>query len=150
MFDHLSYDPMTGHITSTKTRKIAGSKGANGYMQIKVAGKVYYQHRLAWYLHFGYWPENQIDHINGVKTDNRISNLRLATNKQNAQNTGLRRDNTSGVRGVYYEKGRKSPWKARIKIDGKFKFLGYFVTKGEAETAYQTAAEEHFAAFKRN
>lgn len=91
-------------------------------------------------------PKIQVDHINGNKLDNRKKNLRLATNQQNQYNVGLRKDNTSGYKGVsWYKKGKK--WHAAIRNGNKSIHLGYFKTAVEAARAYDKAAVEFFGEY---
>lgn len=128
--------------SNAKVGDVAGRKHSRGYWHIGIDGKDYLAHRLAWLYMTGAWPTNQIDHINGVRDDNRISNLRGATNAENQQNTALRDDNTSGFMGVswFRERGK---WHARITIAGKDKHLGYFDTPEDAHEAYLTAKAAH-------
>lgn len=129
----LHYDPETGVFTrkvrtsnDVKVGDIAGSMTADGYIRIRVDGRRYLAHRLAWFHVYGTWPEDQLDHISGVRDDNRISNLREATNTQNCQNHKSPRCNsTSGYLGVSFRKeiGR---WHAHITVSGKKIHLGFF------------------------
>jgi hypothetical protein len=88
-------------------------------------GKTYYVHRLAWFFVHGVMPGNQVDHINGVKGDNRIANLRNATQSQNLANTPAKRDNTSGAKNVHWCNTRRV-WVAKVKRDGKTRHAGDF------------------------
>lgn len=97
-------------------------------------------HRIAWLLHYGQWPEGDIDHINGVKTDNRIENLRVGTRASGNHNKGVNRLNSSGFRGVSWDSDRRK-WAAQIKIDGKNKRLGRFKDVEDASRAYEAAAK---------
>lgn len=91
----------------------AGCRTARGYRAIRFAGKLHYEHRLAILFTTGDWPVEQVDHINGVKTDNRLSNLRPATNAENCYNLKLQRRNTSGTKGVSWDESR-GKWQAKI------------------------------------
>jgi hypothetical protein len=96
-------------------------------------------HRLAWAHYYGEWPCRHLDHRNRTRDDNAIRNLRLATVAQNRANSGLRKDNSSGVRGVSYQSARRK-WRARLNVGGRQVFYGYYGTKEEAIRARQTAA----------
>ncbi len=142
----LSYNPDTGVFrwvipptTVIKPNAIAGTRTANGYRQIRYDNHIYYAHRLAWLYTYGNFPDRFIDHINRVRDDNRIANLREADDKQNCQNMSLRSDNDTGVRGVSWNASR-GKWRAKIRD----RHLGMFSTISEARAAYQTAADEMF------
>lgn len=92
-------------------------------------------HRVIWAIHYGEWPENEVDHINGNKTDNRIENLRIATPSENRCNRGKQRNNTSGYKGVYFNK-RSNSWYAEIRKSGIKKYLGSAKTPEEAHKIY--------------
>jgi hypothetical protein len=141
MFTELRYDPMTGLLYWTVDRRnvkkdtIAGSLcKINKYIKIMVNKKNYQAHRVCWYLHYGSFPTNQIDHINGVRHDNRICNLREATDAENRQNSAKRKDNSSGYTGVCWSK-KEGKFETRIYVNNKKIFLGYF---DSAELAHQT------------
>jgi hypothetical protein len=142
------YDPENGVFTwLVKTGKKSvvgakiGSKHSAGYMEAKIDGVRYYLHRLAWIYVTGEDPKDlQIDHINGDRSDNRFSNLRLATNGQNQQNAKLKKTNKSGYKGVYWSEGNKA-WVACICIDGKSRALGSFTTPEAARDAWLKASE---------
>jgi len=148
------YEPETGHIYWVKLgkgkikKKPAGTKVSSGYIGICVGDKRYFAHRLAWVLHYGFWPNEQIDHINGDKADNRISNLREATNSQNGKNYGFNTRNTSGVKGVSFCKST-GRWRAIIKVNHKSKCLGRYDTKENAARARQIAEEKYFGEWRR-
>ncbi|AAP58725.1 57R [Xanthomonas phage Xp10] len=145
----LSYDADTGLLIWKVSRKgtkgigsVAGCVNGDGYLQVKVHGKLYQAHRLAWFLSKGTWPSQQLDHINGIKTDNRIVNLRECTDAENKQNRGKSSNNTSGVPGVGWHKQRKK-WRAQIKVNGKNIHLGWFDTIEEAAAARAAAKEKY-------
>ena len=98
---------------------------STGYWHIKINRRAYKRSRLIWLYHHGYFPENEIDHINRVKTDDRIENLRHVSAQCNIRNQGMRCDNTSGITGVCWEK-RHHKWQAQIRANGKTKNLGFF------------------------
>mgnify|MGYP000028093486 CR=1 FL=1 len=129
----LTYDPITGvfkrrNDPESKVGRIA----TKGYRQIMVSGKRYMAHRLAWLYIHGVWPDGQIDHINQVKDDNRIENLRVVTNKQNGENVSMFSHNTSGAKGVRFRSGS---WLAEIRHHKKTQHLGSFETLEDAKAA---------------
>ena len=137
----LDYFPETGEFRwkvrsgSVKAGDVAGTPHSRGYIQIMVDGYIYLSHRLAWLYVYGYFPEAHIDHINCVKNDNRIANLREANYSENGQNIRKpRRSNKLGFLGVYLHNCGK--FVAQIQVNGKNKNLGYFSTPGEAHAAY--------------
>lgn len=147
----LNYDPETGIFTwkvRTSTRvkvgDITGCPGGHGYLLIRVCSRLHKAHRLAWLYVYGSWPTDQIDHINRNRSDNRISNLREVTNKQNNQNRSKPSNNTSGHPGVSWYK-RDSKWQAQITHNQKDIFLGYFTTLEEAISARKAAEKLYWA-----
>lgn len=94
-----------------------------------------YTHRAVWLLGTGSWPPNDIDHIDGNRQNNRLSNLRSVTAKQNHENRATSSNNTSGFPGVYWVTKRKR-WKSQLMLDGRPHFLGYFENKEDARVAY--------------
>jgi hypothetical protein len=140
----LHYCPDTGVFTWRVTRgghvqagRVAGTL-KQGYGQIMVDKKHYYAHRLAWLYTHGVWP-SMLDHINRDKLDNRIVNLREVTWSQNGQNQTSDPKNTSGYRGVIWEKNRNK-WRARIQVNRKLIHIGYFDTVEDAARAYAAGA----------
>jgi hypothetical protein len=138
----LKYDPETGVFTWRYGRnkgRTTGCKNSDGYLVIGwTKMQTQYAHRLAWLYVHGTRPK-ELDHINGDRTDNRISNLRPVTRSQNNVNSGLQRSNKSGFKGVSWDNARQK-WAARISTGIRYAFLGYFDTKESASTAYQDAA----------
>jgi len=141
----LSYDSTTGLFIwavsrgKLKNGATAGYNRPDGYNHIKLDYKYYYTHRLAWLYVYGEFPENEIDHINQNRSDNRISNLREANRQENKHNQSKpNKNNASGYLGVYWNKIEKK-WSAQIAINGKDKRLGVFNTAEEASEAYLKA-----------
>jgi len=98
---------------------------STGYLEIKINGTKYKAHRLAYLYYHGHWPENDIDHINGIKTDNREENLRDVSHYENMRNQVLRKNNNSGVTGVSWHKA-SGKWRVYINTEYKIKHLGYY------------------------
>lgn len=150
----LHYDQDTGIFTwLVKPRRavypgaVAGHKHkANGYWQIKINNRHYLAHRLAWLYMTGLWPIDQIDHIDGNRSNNCWFNLRAATASQNGANMKPQFD--KDTKGVRYRKDR-SCWTAYIRVNGVLYWLGSFQTKENAEQAYAKAADKHFGSYKR-
>lgn len=146
----LDYDPETGYLMwrvprrGVRPDRLAGCPRRNGYAFVFVDGKFYLAHRVAWAVHTGSWPSANIDHVNGVKSDNRWVNLRLATTVENGRNRGAPSNNTSGFKGVSRNKKR---WASSIYISRRKVHLGTFDTPEEAHAAYCKAASEHHREF---
>jgi len=115
----------------------AGGFMADGYGQIQYSGEHYLIHRLIWLWHHGYFPENQIDHIDRNRKNNRIENLREVTCQCNSRNCGNPKDNTSGVKGISWNV-RKKKWKAKI-LDN---YLGYYINFNDAVLARLKAEQQ--------
>ena len=127
--------------------KKAGYLRNNGYIEIALHGQKMAAHRLAWLFGHKEDPgDKQIDHINSDRADNRIANLRLATQKQNMSNLRKRDGTTSVYKGVSWYK-RKRKWIAQIRINGKSTHLGCFHDELAAHMAYCQAAQKHFGEF---
>lgn len=133
-------------------REALTAKTAQGYKHGSIWCKKYLAHRVIWIFLNGHIDDGfEIDHVNGLKHDNRIENLRLATRKQNSANRPNHQNTSSGVKGVSWDK-RNKKWEAHIGVNYKKKRLGRFDSLGEAEAAYLAAAEEYqgqFAHHKR-
>ena len=147
----LHYDQETGIFTwkvraarNVKAGDAAGCQNGEGYLLISVQSRLYKAHRLAWLYAHGSWPKDQLDHVNRVRTDNRIENLREVTNKQNHQNKSKPSSNTSGHTGVCWHK-RISKWVARIMHNYKHIHLGYFTDIEDAVAARKAAEKLYWA-----
>jgi len=126
--------------------KAAGFKRPDGYIEVRLDGRIYLAHRLIWLIHFGSWPCRDVDHRDRVPGNNRIDNLRLATATQNMQNQTIRVNNTSGVKGVYFDKGTMK-WRAQIVVNGRAKYIGIYGSIVDAQAARRKAANENFGEF---
>lgn len=119
-----------------------------GYLATSIDGERYLVHRLCWFLYYGSWPSKDIDHINGNKRDNRIVNLRLATDSQNLCNGKLRKDSTSGFKGVSLD-SRDGRWQAYLNVNGRRLSLGRYDTPEDAHAVRDAAAKQHHGEFAR-
>lgn len=145
----VSYCPKTGLFTWINNRSkhikagsVAGTGShEKGYCSLRIDGSGYYQHRLVWLYVYGYFPTQDIDHINGCPGDNSISNLREATRSQNLFNTARVKTNTSGFKGVTWS-NRDKRWCAQITVKGVTKNLGSFKKVEDAAIAYSNSAKE--------
>jgi len=143
----VSYDPENGvfrwkiQVGSRKPGDEAGYIRPDGYSRITVLGNPQLSHRLAWLYTHGCWPSDQLDHINGVRSDNRIANLREATHAQNHQNRIIRSDNKSGYLGVCWHK-RDRKWVAQIRVNKKNIHLGVYDSPSDAAEAYLRAKQK--------
>jgi hypothetical protein len=148
----LSYDPETGlfiRLITSSSNAIKGDTAGyihDGYVNIKINGKAYKAHRLAWLYMTGEWPEDEIDHINGITHYNVWNNLREATHHQNCKNRKLNINNASGFKGVHKEKNK---WRASVNIDKIQVFIGLFNTPEEAYDARMDYVSIHYGEFAR-
>jgi len=139
----LHYDKATGVFKSKKAigsitkNQIMGCVGKVGYVIIGINKKTYRAHKLAWLYMYGNYPKS-LDHINHIKSDNRIKNLRVVTQQENCKNQSKPKNNTSGAVGVHWLKENKR-WRAYISIDGKRKYLGCYSKFSEALNARKEA-----------
>lgn len=146
------YDPQTGSFTwkvaAARRVKVGGPAGGKSgrYVCIRIHGRLYRAHRLAWLYVTGQWPKDQVDHINGVEDDNRFLNLREATNTENQRNRKKKKDNTSGFKGVCFVKSKRL-WMASIVVQRKSINLGYFRAPEDAHRAYCAAAKKYHGQF---
>lgn len=152
LLDVLRYDQNTGHLWWNQVRKKSlkdkpAGADQHGYVRLIVDGEKLYAHRLAWFYVHGEWPEHEIDHINRVRNDNRIKNLRCVTRMQNGCNMPRPRDNTSGFIGVSWAK-RERLFEAYITVNRRRMNLGYFKRAAEAYRARQAAEDKYFGALR--
>jgi len=166
----LHYDPLTGvfhrlkHTTEGQggcrwhslLGRPCGWRQGHGYIGIRVEGRKYAAHRLAWFYVHGVWPEGEIDHRNGVPSDNRIANLRDATHQQNVQSRKIGAANKTGVKGVHWSlysrgkgRGRRGRWIATIGDGKRQRRIGRFKTFEEAVAAREAAARALHGEFYR-
>ena len=138
--DGLFYDKYLTEI-GCKPKPLGGVV-PQGYRKIGLFGLYFSEHRLAWFYHYGEWPKNYIDHINGLKADNRIGNLRDVTKKQNGENRHSL-SGKSGVRGVCWA-SKQGAWKAYVRHDSKLYQFGFFKEKSDAEAAAKAARDKFF------
>lgn len=139
----LEYDAKEGVLrwrvkqrNGSEAGSIAGCVDAanGGYRKIRIGQRLYLSHRLIWFMEKGRWPKEEIDHINGDRSDSRLENLRLATRGQNRCNAKLPSTNTSGAKGIYWDKQLRK-WRARVKYEGRKYYFGSFASIDEAAAA---------------
>lgn len=135
------------HICANWNARYAGSEAIScltpsGHKTGRINDKMFYAHRIIWAMQTGSWPKNEIDHVNGNPTDNRIENLRDVPHKINLRNQGIRKNNTSGLLGVRFYRPRNK-WSSSIQVNGKSIHIGYFETKQEAAAARIAANTSH-------
>lgn len=163
----LDYDPATGDFVWRRRKlrngfermdkiwnsRLAGKPVAkrrhrHGHLQIGIYCRNYMYHRIAWAHYYGEWPEIDLDHKNGNPSDNRITNLRLATESQNLCNAKIRIDNTSGVKGVSWSR-REKKWYSYITKDSKMINIGIYHCFGQAVAARKRVEKELHGDFVR-
>ncbi len=155
LLEILIYDQTSGIIAwrispraSVRSGTVAGRITTRGYRQITIDRRSYSAHRLAWFYVNGEWPVDELDHINGNKLDNRIDNLRPATRAQNIVTEGVRKNNTSGFKGITWEPQNRL-WRARIGNGERRVNLGRFKRIEDAYAAYCVAAKAMHGEFAR-
>ena len=135
----IKYDPETGIFTRVAFKqnrmknlinKPTGSKSSNGYINIVVNNVRYSAHKLAWYMYYGHYPNFYLDHCDGDKSNNAISNIRPSTPSENQKNRGKNRNNSSGSNGVSRQPSGR--WRVRVRVNGKLLSLGTYNTYSEA------------------
>ena len=144
----LNYDKNTGIFTwkiSTSNRVYVGkevsSKRNTGYISIGIKNKDYLAHRLAWLYVYGYLPK-YIDHINNIRSDNRIENLREVTRIQNNQNSSISKNNTSKVKNVSWHKQCKK-WRVSLCVNNKRISFGLYNDLDLARLVAQEARNKY-------
>lgn len=121
----------------------AGSLSSDGYLQVRIDGKRYSAHRLAWLYVYGSWPVFDTDHKNGNRLDNRILNLRDVPHQENMQNARKPRVNSmTGLLGASFDK-QSGKYRAQIRFGGKVRHLGYFPDPESAHAAYLSVKREY-------
>jgi len=151
----VKYDPSTGEFIWLRCEsyrpcwnsKFVGKKAlcaphSNGYLFGAISNKKIFAHRAAWAIHYGYWPDGEVDHLNHVRTDNRIENLRVVKRFQNAKNLKKSKRNVSGVTGVFAHT-QTAQWQAQIRVNGKSIHLGSFMFFDDAVAARKKAENEY-------
>ena len=145
----LHYDPETGLFTRlvrvcncVQVGDITGTKATGNYLRMMIDGSPYMLHRLAWLYMYGAWPKDEIDHINHVRDDNRILNLRNVNSTENGRNQKLHITNTSGVCGVFLRKNTNI-WYVQMRIGGKNVHIGNFKNFDDAVFARKEAEIKH-------
>lgn len=152
----LDYDPETGvfrwkECINARAIKgnVAGCSASGGYRRVPIFGRTYHEHNLAWYYVTGEWPAHLVDHINGIRDDNRFSNLRAADYSKN--NANRRRNRGKALpKGVFFDpRAVRNKYGARITHQGKVHSLGCYPDVDSAAKAYSDAAHRFFGEFAR-
>lgn len=147
-------DETTGELRWREQRgrrragSLAGSVGKNGYRYVSFKGSKKLAHRIVWLMTYGQWPSRFIDHKDVVKTNNAPINLRLATKAQNGANCGKRSHNSSGFKGVTWDRFTQK-WKAQLQVNNQRINLGRFDDPAKAHCAYLAASQKHVGEFAR-
>jgi len=151
----LHYDAGTGVLRwrvgrrgKARAGSIAGLRLDQGHVRVRIDGRPYYAHRVIFLMMTRRWPRHEIDHRNGIPSDNRWINLREATRAQNGRNRRTQRNNTSGIKGVRFNK-RAQKWVASIRADSRSLHLGLHGTREQAAAAYASAAQIYHGEYAR-
>ena len=143
------YDGDSGNLIYKKSRgrvkkgSIAGYMNDEGYRKVGINKKYYSAHRIIFFMHYGYWPQ-EVDHIDHDISNNKIENLRSCTRSENRMNSYSNKNATSRYKGVFPSGTQRNPWKAKIKINGRTISLGNYKSEVQAAKAYNLAAIEYF------
>lgn len=150
------YDALSGLLylknpasRKTKIGEICGTRTYAGYVQVSINNKHFLAHRVIWAMVYGAWPKGSLDHINGVRDDNTLTNLRAATCSENVWNQRVNKRNKSGVKGVYWA-AKSKKWQAAMNVGGKFYNIGLFKALADAEAATRAAREKLHGQFARH
>lgn len=142
----LRYDPETGKLYWLRgvceIVEAFTTRDRGGYLKSRINGRHVYAHRAIWALVRGEWPPHEVDHINGVRDDNRLVNLRCVSHAENTRNRARSSNNTTGRTGVRLQK-KTGRWEARIKVDGRYIHLGTFQRIEDAVKAREKAEIRH-------
>lgn len=151
----LSYSPEDGLFrwrvakgNRAAAGRVAGSVGVYGYRTIRIDQRDYRAARLAWFYATGRWPATFIDHINGDRLDDRLSNLREASRAQNSANAKTKNRKHDAPKGAHFH-AASGRWTSSIQTNKKTIYLGCFATKEQAAEAYACAAKQHHSEFAR-
>lgn len=148
LFEKLIYNKNTGNFIwayssgTSKAGTVAGSTGEDGYIRISINSKKYMAHRLAWLYMYGVNTILTIDHINHIRDDNRIENLREVSQQDNCKNQSIPKSNTSGVVGVFWN-NQRNKWTSQMKLHGKSIHFGYFDNFDDAVSARKAGELQH-------
>lgn len=149
------YNPETGELRwkidrgKCRSGQLINCRNEAGYILVRADNCLLRAHRVGWAVYFGKWPSHEIDHVNGIRDDNRITNLREASRLDNMKNIKKTRRNTSGFKGVSWSKNAKK-WQAHIRAEGKSIRLGYFDKPEDAHAAYKKASDLFHGEFGRH
>lgn len=150
----LSYDPLTGQFMNLVSRgraaegTVAGSPHSRGYLTVSIDGRGYLTGRLAWFYMTGRWPDPEVDHQDTNRRNDSWGNLREATRVENCANQNIRKHNTSGFKGVSQSR-RSGKWRAKLRRNYEYIWLGTYNTKEEAAEAYRVGSALHHGKFGR-
>jgi hypothetical protein len=146
------YDPESGFLIHKERHGVKAAARAgyvnSGYRSVKIHQVSYLEHRIIWLWVAGEWPENDVDHKDLNKTNNKWLNLRPATRMQNVANGPARTRKYGTLKGAFFHK-RWGYWRSAIRVDGKLLSLGNFKTELEAAKAYEAASIKHFGEYAR-